>query len=179
MPPNSRSCSYDRYMRVCTIPPDRIRYGRSPAAPAAPIPTPPRRVARSRITTRAAAHRSSRPGKHHARKVIASSILANGSLANGHLDRFHGTSEQGQDCRRYDSSIGKGDNVDSMESDTCRTSSGSGGEGRRVPCPLLWDDMHPWEKRNASFLLCGDEGMQARASEGSSLSAEVSEMLCA
>lgn len=179
MPPNSRSWPYDRYMRVCTIPPDRIRYGRSPAAPAAPIPTPPRRVARSRVTTRTAAHRSSRPGKHRARTVIAASILANGYRANGHVDRFHGISGQGEDCRRHDSNIGNGENIDSTGRDTCRTSSGSGGRGRRVRCPLLWDDMHPWEQRNAFFLLCGDEGVQAHASEGSSISAEVSERLCA
>lgn len=129
-------------MRVHTIPPERIRYGRSPAAPAAPPrpATPPPYTK----TSRPVARRARRTAQTSTRASVSGFVngLYSGQRSESILVAENEDSNSFQTI--FDSSHSKGVGDDGVD---------LGGHDREIQAfPSTWDEMEPWEQRRASSL---------------------------
>lgn len=166
-------CKHFRYLRVRTTPPDTIRYGRSPAAPAPPSPTPARAAhqpsgARRRpLRTRVQNRRNEPAAARRGRRVDSDDDNLD-TRNGGHRGHRTPGASASSSCSSRSSSGGGGGrrrrkrrlSGDGNDAERRKQENGeeeeevdgyleeSASHRRDCPPPMAWDELEPWEQRN-------------------------------
>eukprot|EP00903_Cladosiphon_okamuranus_P016535 g15254.t1 len=146
-----------RYLRVRTVPPDSIRYGRSPSSPAPPQPMPPsvshrpaaacRRSPGARLQKRRVRRREERPPAGETERRGRNNHLPRRGLTTG--TSSCGSSNSGDGFGKRATGLrGEEDEWQRCAESRDAWEDADGSRFCHGPPPLEWEELEPWEQRN-------------------------------